>query len=80
MTWVFCHVGPVSVVEGTYLGSMLMPWETGPPGLLVGERRGPPAAVEPAASVLIGASGPWYTPSTVSIIVAVSFMVIAPGE
>ena len=27
-----------------------------------------------------GPPGPWYTPSTVSIIVAVSFMVIAPSH
>ncbi len=31
MTWVFCQVGSVSVVEGTYLGRTLMPWETGSP-------------------------------------------------
>ena len=44
------------------------------PTLIVGVRGGPTAAVEPAAPVLIGASGAWYTPSKVTIIDAVSFM------
>ena len=91
MTWVFCHTGSFSVVEGTYLGRTLMPWETGSPvtrgaastvprsprscapeeqcvralehrgqerpHFLIGVRGGPTAAVEPAAAVLIGASG-----------------------
>lgn len=48
------------------------------PGLLVVVLRHPSAALEAAAPVLVGAPGPWYTPSTLSIIVAASFMVIAP--
>jgi hypothetical protein len=31
MTWVFCQLGSLSVVDGTYLGSTLMPWEIGSP-------------------------------------------------
>jgi hypothetical protein len=29
MTWVFCQVGSLSVVEGTYLGRTLIGWPNG---------------------------------------------------
>jgi hypothetical protein len=39
----------------------------------------PPRSNPPRRS-LSGSPGPWYTPSTLSIIEAVSFMVIAPSH
>src|SRR6266550_8739316 len=107
MTWVFCQVGSLSVVEGTYLGRTLLPWETGSPSSWSGQygsqishvlrpssrasarpnhavSKGhicssacaavhPPRSNPPRRSSS-GPPGPWYTPSKVSIIDAVSFM------
>jgi hypothetical protein len=107
---VFCQVGFVSVVEGTYLGSTLMPWETGSPASWCGQYASqishvlrpsssasarsytevmnrqvsslaygashPPRSNPPRRSSS-GPPGPWYTPSTVRNIIAVSFMVIS---
>src|SRR6266487_514355 len=113
MTCVFCHDGSLSVVEATYLGRTLMPWETGSPlswcgqyGSQISQVRRPSrnasarsnqevrkvqssssacAAVQPPRSnpprrSSSGPPGPWYTPSRVSIIEAVSFMVSAPSQ
>jgi hypothetical protein len=49
----------------------------GAPDLLAAVRRQPSAALEPAAPVLVGTPGPWYTPSRVRNSMAVSFIVIA---
>src|SRR5689334_7952454 len=109
MTWVGCHFGSLSVVEGTYFGRALIPCETGSPPSCFGQygsqishvlrprrnasarsnhssRNGHPsgsayAAVHPPRSnpprrSSSGPPGPWYTPSRVSIIDAVSFMVV----
>ena len=46
--------------------------------LLVGVAAVQPPRSNPPRRSSSGPPGPWYTPSTVSIIVAVSFMVIAP--
>ena len=50
------------------------------PDLLMAVGRGPPPRSNPPRRSSSGPPGPWYTPSTVSIIVAVSFMVIAPSQ
>src|SRR5215210_7382912 len=107
MTWVFCQVGFLSVVEGTCFGRTLMPWETGSPPSWFGQyrsqishvlrpsrnasarsnhdvrKRQPSSsaygAVQPPRSNPPRRSssrppGPWYTPSRLTIIDAVSFM------
>src|SRR5205823_6200802 len=111
MTWVGCQAGSLSVVEGTYLGKTLMPWETGSPESCSGQygsqishvlrpsrnasarskyevrkfqpSSSPNGAVQPPRSnpprrSSSGPPGPWYTPSRVTIIDAVSFMASLP--